>query len=322
MSPARTTFSPRALMPTGRSALTLATLVLLAGATSTARANINIVFDYTFDTNNFFSLQARKDVLEAAALAFETRLTDNLTAITSGGANTFNVNFFNPANVPGPDLTLNSFSVAANEVRVYVGGSSLGSGALGVGGPGGFSSSGFSALQTARNQAGATGPTGSRTDFGPWGGSIGFDSVTSWYFDPDTSTVESFAGLYDFYSVAVHELGHVLGIGTADSWQNRITGVTFNGTAAGTQTVTGDGGHWATGTVSTVGVNAQAAAMTPSIGTNSRKYFTTLDYAGLTDIGWQVSAVPEPATWLMWGAGGVLLAGLRRRATKAQGLAA
>ncbi len=303
--------------PSGRWALTLATAVLLAGTAGTARANINIVFDYTYDTNNFFALQSRKDVLESAALAFESRLTDSLTAITSGGPNAFNLDFFNPANPSGPDLGLNNFSVAANEVRVFVGGSNLG-GSLGLGGPGGFSSSGFSALQLARNQAGAAVAPASRTDFGPWGGSIGFDNVTSWYFDADTSTVESFPGSFDFYSVAVHELGHVLGVGTANSWDNLITGVTYNGAAAGIQTVTGDGGHWASGTMSTVGVTPQTAAMTPSIGTNTRKYFTTLDYAGLTDIGWQVSAIPEPATWLLWGAGGVLLAGLRRRAAKAE----
>ena len=315
MSPAHTTHL-HGLTTGPRSALTLATLVLLVGAASSARANINIVFDYTYDTNNFFSLQSRKDVLEAAAQAFESRLTDTLTAITSGGPSTFNIDFFNPADPFGLDLALNSFSIAANDVRVFVGGSNLG-GALGVGGPGGFSSLGLTSLQAARNQVGATGAAASRTDVGPWGGSIGFDNLTTWYFDADTSTTEAFPGLFDFYSVAVHELGHVLGMGTSNSWDNRISGVTFNGTAAGTQTVTGDGGHWVTGTMSTVGVNPQAAAMTPSIAADTRKYFTTLDYAGLDDIGWDVSPIPEPATWLLWGAGGALLAGLRRRRARA-----
>ncbi len=34
--------------------------------------------------------------------------------------------------------------------------------------------------------------------------------------------------------------------------------------------------------------------MSPSIATEVRKNFTDLDFAGLQDIGWQMSAVPEP----------------------------
>ncbi len=292
--------------------------LLLAGAVTSAQANIDIVFDYSYDTGFFNSNPARKSLLEAAALSFESRLTDSLTAISSGGGNSFNAQFFDPTN-PAATITLNGFSVAASEVRVFVGASGLG-GALGVGGPGGFGASGtlgFLDNASSRGQAGALGPAASRTDFGPWGGSIGFDSGTSWYFDTDPATVEPFAGSFDFYSVAVHELGHVLGIGTQASWNNRISGMTFNGTAAGVQTLSPDLAHWAVGTMSFAGVNAQEAAMSPSIDTNERKYFTTLDFAGMTDIGWQVSAVPEPAAWLMWGAGGAMLVGLRRRRARA-----
>jgi Matrixin len=310
MSPIHTARHSR-LLPAARSAVAVATLVLLAGAAGTARANIDIVFDYTYDTGFFNSNPLRKNVLEAAALAFESRLTDNLTAITSGAGNTFNAVYFNPVNPSGPDLTFNGFNVATNVVLVFVGASNLG-GALGVGGPGGYSAAGsgaFLANAATRGQNAAF-------DFGPWGGSISFDNAsTNWYFDANPSTVETFTNQYDFYSVAVHELGHVLGMGTSTSWKNRSVGTAYNGPAAGAQTVTGDKGHWVTGTQSSVGVAAQEAAMTPSIGSNERKYFTTLDYAGMNDIGWQVSAVPEPTAWLMWTAGGLLVAGLRRRST-------
>ena len=103
-------------------------------------------------------------------------------------------------------------------------------GALGIGGPGGYSISGSQAFidnVVARGQSGALAAI--PTDFGPWGGSISFDnSSTSWYFDSDVNTVESFTG-FDFFSVAVHELGHLLGAGTSDSGTRYLSGSTFVG---------------------------------------------------------------------------------------------
>lgn len=293
-----------------RAAAAVATVVLWAGAAGNASANINIVFDYTYDTNNFFDI-TKKNVLEAAAAAFEARLQDNLTAINSGAGGTFNVTFFNPSS-PNNDITLNSFSVAANVVTIFAGASNLG-GPLGVGGPGAFSVSGatqaFVDNALSRGQAGALLAT--ETDFGPWGGAIGFNSASVWYDDPNPGTTEFFAG-FDFYSVAVHEIGHVLGMGTAPSWDNRISGTIFNGPAVGSQAVNAGKDHWAPGALSSFGLAPQEAAMTPSISSGQRKYFTTLDDAGMTDIGWQVDAIPEPTTWLMWSTGAVLLAGLRK----------
>ena len=40
------------------------------------------------------------------------------------------------------------------------------------------------------------------TDYAPWGGSLAFDSGANFYVDDDISTLESFDGQYDFYTVA------------------------------------------------------------------------------------------------------------------------
>ena len=79
---------------------TLASLSLLAAA-QPALANIDIQFDYTYDTNGFFSDVSHQSTLNAAANLFESRFSDQLTAITSSGPNSFNTAFFNPSNPSG-----------------------------------------------------------------------------------------------------------------------------------------------------------------------------------------------------------------------------
>jgi len=278
----------------------------MLAASQPALANIDIVFDYTYDSSGFFTgaNSSRQTLLNDAASVFETRFGDTLSAITSSGSNHFNADFFNPSN--GSSTTINDFSVLADKLVVYVGAFNLGSGTLGQGGPGGFSAGGSSAFlnnASSRGEPGALGTPASQTDFGPWGGSISFNSTSPWYFDSNTGTTESFSG-FNFYSVAIHELGHVLGFSTADSFSNHISGGVFTGTAVNAltgsgQAVTADG-HWAEG-LSYLG---QETAMDPTIAAGQRKLFTELDFAAMKDLGWEVSPVPEAETW------GMMLAGL------------
>jgi hypothetical protein len=275
-------------------------------ASQPARANINIVFDYGNDSTGFFTggNSSRQTLLDAAASVFETRFSDNLTGITSSDSNHFNITFANPYSTG--TTTLNNYSVAPDEIVVYVGAYNLGANILGQGGPGGFSVSGTQAFvdnAVSRGQPGALiQPPSSQTDFGPWGGSLSFNNTASYYFGTDAPP--STTSAFDFYSVAVHELGHLLGFGTADSYYHYVANGVFTGPAVNTlihsnPPVTGDG-HWASGTT----YLGQEAAMTPAIAAGQRKPFTELDFAAMKDIGWQVTAVPEPETW------GMLLAGL------------
>src|SRR5204862_7594651 len=113
----------------------------------------------------------------------------------------------------------------ANTLVIYVGGrSDLGGSELGQGGPGGFSASGSSTFVNnvgSRGQSGTTGTT--PTDFAPRGGAITFKSTANWNFNATSPT----SGQNDFLSVAIHELGHVFGIGTALSWQDKVSAGTF-----------------------------------------------------------------------------------------------
>src|SRR5262249_50274118 len=144
----------------------------------------------------------------------------------------------NPAG--GGTIQIPNLAVPADTLIVFVGGGSLG------GGEAGYASSSFSYwgdqawndLVRGRGQAGALLPAGSQTDVGPWGGSISFDASKNWYFGVASAVP---AGQLDFYSVAQHELGHLLGIsvdftaaGTpgTNSWTNRIVNHMFTGPAA------------------------------------------------------------------------------------------
>jgi hypothetical protein len=152
-----------------------------------------------------------------------------------------------------------------------------------------------------------------RTDFGAWGGVISFDTATSWNFSVGSGPAGS---EFDFLSVAIHELAHLLGFGTADSWDNLVTGGEFTGATAtalngGSSPLTNPAAdHYAAGTM----FGGDEAAMTPSITIGTRKLFTELDFAGLDDIGWQVTPVPEP-TSLLAAAGPIIFvaAWVRRR---------
>jgi hypothetical protein len=57
-------------------------------------------------------------------------------------------------------------------------------------------------------------------------------------------------------------------------------------------TTLSDQSHW----VSETSYLGQEVTMTPSISNGQRKLFTELDFAGLDDLGWVVTPVPEPAT--------------------------
>lgn len=282
-----------------------------------ALANIDILFDYSYDTGNFFTgNEVRKNALESAASIFESRFTDSLSAISSFGPNSFNAVFFNPSDPFGSDITLNSQSVAADVIRIYVGGANLGSSTLGLGGPGGYGCSGVGSFCTDTESRGQGATSGANPiDFAPWGGAISFDSVsTNWRFGTTNSGLDT--GEFDFYSVAVHELAHVLGFGTAESFNALVTGSNFVGATAGTVALDGDQAHWLSGTLSTFNGLSQEAAMDPTIVSGIRKNFTDLDFAAMQDIGWQVTPVPEASSWVMMLAGLGMVGSLARRRSR------
>ena len=98
---------------------------------------------------------------------------------------------------------------------------------------------------------------------------------------------------------------HLLGFGTADSWDDRVQGTTFMGPATvslwgGGAGLDPDLAHWKEGTTSTAPGTSdlQEAAMDPTLAAGVRKVLTRLDVAALSDVGWTPipQAVPLPAS--------------------------
>ncbi len=307
-----------------------AVLLLLHAAAATA---INVVVDYSYDTNSFFApgSQARATI-EAVAGYYSTILDDTFSAISTPPPFTsslppdqdpgtvtwqWTMTFDNPS--AAGQVTIIDPTISADEYRIYVGAKSLPGTTLGQGGPGGgsrsntvegsfFTSDEITQLnEITKDFFSAVDTRGQSSGFSRWGGSLTFDNdaATVWHFDHTTPPV---AGESDLFSVAIHELGHALGLGSSAEWNDLTSGsgdaAYFTGAAATSQyggdvplayniiggTPVADLAHWRNGTESTVfgSQMAQEAAMDPSITQGTRKRLTALDAAALVDVGWTV----------------------------------
>ena len=234
-------------------------------------------FDYSLDAGGFFADPGRRAALEQAGQELAGRIVTPLAAIAPGGANKWSAIFNDPSN--GSQVKIANPGVPADTLVIYVGGMVGTGGEAGQGGPGGYSASGGAAFLTAvsgRNTAG----------FASWGGSIGFDRNSNWYFGRDANGRAP--GQVDFVTVATHELGHTLGFGTSKQWDNLIQGDQFVGAnvrALGGARLSPDREHFAQGTK----FNGDSVSMQPVLDTSHRVGFSDLDYAALADIGWQLS---------------------------------
>lgn len=270
--------------------------------TLSANAAVSFVFDYSYDGAVFFTgaNSYRQTYLESAAgyignLIGGTRLN----AISPVGNDGYQAIIFDPNDITHT-ITINNPTVAADTILVYAGATSFAApNTVAYGGPCGGSVVNPEDTALIQNLL-YRGNDGFRMVAV---GFVSFSTDSTWYFDSDPMSAEPFGTAIDFFSEAVHELFHVLGFGTSQTWRDLIdeTAMTFNGSAStatnGDPVPTDDlRQHWANGTLSSIyGTSIeQETAMDPSIFEGARKYATDLDVAALVDLGYTTSPIPEP----------------------------
>jgi hypothetical protein len=198
----------------------------------------NIQFDYRFDKEGFFNDPIRKNVLEQAANIWESYLNDDFAPILTGTTVSVPIadsygdlglggfpSFGGPTqetvtlNQPIDDLLIFAYSIHI-PWWTY-------SNVLGYGGS--FEQSTVGSEQDIRYNG---------EKFQPWVGTILFNSGDltqtqsgeTFFFDTTPQTNYDIPkDQYDFLSIALHEIGHVLGIGQAPVFKRQITGQGFNG---------------------------------------------------------------------------------------------
>lgn len=280
---------------------------------------IEIRIDYTYDTGNFFDTQEKRDVIEAVANFYGDMIQDQLLAIDPAEFDqaSWNARFTHPTT--GAVESISNPVIPENVIIVYVGARELGGSVTGRGGPGGFNASGFSdwfaRIRGRGNDDADSSVDSENTDFALWGGSIAFDTPRTWNFSTEMNTTGT-----EFVRTAMHEMAHVLGIGTADSWDNLVDAINakflgpnairsnggvqpdtqqafFPPETEGGDPIPAPGSHFSDENSTSFGIFAavhgtsRPALMNPSSTDTGTNFDVTsdLDLAALVDIGWELN---------------------------------
>lgn len=238
-------------------------------------SNFNIKIDYRYDTNGFFNDPVKKAALESAARVWESYIQDELPNAPVGTQ----ITFANPANGQRTNFTLDA---EVDDLVIFVGARALDGATLGIGG-------------TAAISYSSNSPIASR-DFGdffaPVAGTIVFDSTANWFFDSTPNTTNDIpARSTDFFSVALHEIGHTLGLTFAND--SLISNGYFTGERAkalnGGNPIPLDetDGHVKQGFL--LNGSGTTDLMQPALGNGTAARISALDLAMLADIGYEIA---------------------------------
>jgi hypothetical protein len=280
---------------------------------------IDIIFDYSYDTNNYFT-DEMKYVMDQAAFAFESRMAnENFASMIPSDYDSSEVGVLmidNPTTGGDLNVTIGSTTSAgnlvgsANEVIVFAGARSANGQFLG-------NSKYYWNYGDHDESADAWttymyGTRDNDSHYDATGGSLAINSDLNWYVDTNlTSHSDALnSGKYDFYSTVVHELGHIMGF---NSWVDPVLwnmdwddddNPIWSGTNAkaeysgNTVPFSADEDHFAPtiangGDFNTSLVNCDChPAMAEYNSTNLRVPFSELDFAVLEDIGYNISSTP------------------------------
>jgi hypothetical protein len=244
----------------------------------------DIRFDYRFDAAGFFSPE-RRLILEAAAREWETRLVDDFPEIPAGTK----LAVKDVVVLDGAIQELTSLE-PIDDLLVFVG-----------------CTNELDARESARTRTATllTSAHGAEfradlerrwhgQDYEPWTSAIAFGCDTPFFWDGSPETLDDIPNdRQDFASVAMHELGHALGVMTSEAYRSFMSadGSEFLGPRSievfGGPVPLERDGHVG----SHVTYQGQRVLMDDTLSPRTRVYPTKLDLALLEDIGYR--AAPE-----------------------------
>jgi hypothetical protein len=326
-------------------------LALRAASVPESAWAINFLLDYRYDSSEFFlNNQPARDALQAAANRYAAVITEPLSAasLTQSGNTDHRIEFTHPGTgldfevsaasniandglappncTAGPlcytaDHYRGPWMIAANQMVIFPGARALpdNTAAEASSGTGLNFNTAFSNGNSHLNRGFRNSFSQSNPNIPMWGGAISFDQDTNWHFNHTTAAP---SGKTDFYSIALHEIGHILGLSTVwNEWARFSSGDQFSGdntvpaynadngtSVASLNLVIGGEPHFRDGShdsyifqnaspnlVGTVGTSAkQDLLMEPTAnftGAIRRFELTNVDVAALRDLGW--STVPQ-----------------------------
>ena len=168
--------------------------------------SFNIKFDYRFDDANFFTAK-RKAILEQAGNIWSSYIQDDFAPIPAEEILRF------PINNSKREVILDK---PIDDVIIFVSSVNLDSDSLTFG-EGSF----YAEFVNGSDRESRI----KESDFEPWLGTIEFNTnaVNNFYFDSTPKTDNDIPpDKQDFLSLSLHEIGHILGIGTSDAFAKQI----------------------------------------------------------------------------------------------------
>jgi len=247
-----------------------------------APVHLQIRIDTRYDTYGWVTPE-RRAVLEEAAAIWGRLLTDDFPAVPAGTP----ILLRHPE-APGAPAMEAILESPADDITIFVA-------AAAFDGRGGAAAASFPTATFDVDDATLSDELAARWDgspFRPWTGWISFDVAERWYTDPTPRTdVNLPPDELDLLSTAIHEIGHILGFGSAPAFH---TLVDDDGRFAGEQAValfggpvplTNDASHFPDGLVSDDG----RALMDLSDPEGQRFFPTALDLAVLADLGYTLA---------------------------------
>lgn len=241
-------------------------------------STFKIEINYMFDTVEAFAPE-RRVVLEAAARTWEDLILSEFEDIPAG--TTLRTRHpEHPAedgmNFPAPD-TIDDLVAFVGFAEIDGAGTSRAKASLSF--AGGVADPVLLEQLIARYE---------QNPFQPWVGNISFDFAETWFYDPTPDTDDDLPPEQsDFMTTSLHELGHLLGIGTSAAWDSLVVDNQFTGPRAvalngGPVPVSADLSH-----VDAV-LLQKADLMMAGTADGQRLLPTALDLAILEDLGYAV----------------------------------